>query len=229
MAVAHVGMQLGIKVTVCMPAGAVQLKVDAVRAMGASAELVDGDLVAYTERRQHELGATLVHPFDDPAIVAGHAGLGAEIMEDLPDVDTVIVPVGGGGLISGTATALKRARPDVRVIGVEPDSADVVGRSRRAGQPTPLPGPKSLSDGLTAPVTGALNLAHIDAYVDELVTIAEESIRPAWRELLTIAKLAGEPAAAVGIAAIRAGLIKIDADEKVCLVISGGNADFSLL
>ena len=229
MAVAHVGMNLGIAVTVCMPAAAVQLKIDAVQAMGASVELVDGDLVAHAMRRQQELGATLIHPFDDPAIVAGHASLGAEIIEDLPGIDTVIVPVGGGGLISGTATVLKRARPDIRVIGVEPDSADVVGRSRRAGEPVPLPGPRSLADGLAAPVTGVLNLAHIDAYVDQIVTVPEAAIRPAWQELVTIGKLAAEPAAAAGIAAIRTGAVAVAPEERVCLVISGGNADFGLL
>jgi len=229
MSVAHVGVKLGVPVTVCMPAGAVQFKIDAVRTLGATLDLVEGDLVARALSLADELGATLIHPFDDPSIIAGHASLGVEIVEDLPNVDTVIVPVGGGGLISGTSAALKLARPGIRVIGVEPDSADVIRRSRAAGRPVPHPGPRSLADGLSAPVTGQINLDHIEAFVDELVTIKESSVLPAWRELLTLTKLAGEPAAAVGIAALREGLITVEPDEKVCLVISGGNADLDLL
>ncbi len=229
MSVAHVAGQIGVPATVCMPAAAVRFKVDAVRDLGATLELVEGNLVEHVMRRRDELGATLVHPFDDPAIVAGHASVGLEIVEDLPDVDTVIVPVGGGGLISGVAAGVKLHNPGVRIIGVEPDSADVVSRSRAAGEPVPHPGPRSLADGLAAPVTGAVNLAHIEAYVDEMVVIRESSIHPAWRDLLSATKLAGEPAAAVGIAALDAGLITVERGEKVCLIISGGNADFELL
>jgi threonine dehydratase len=229
MAVAAAGKQLGVPVIVCMPAGAVQFKIDAVRALGADLELVDGDLVARAMERQRSSGATLVHPFDHPATVAGTATIGREIIADLEDLDTVIVPVGGGGLISGVAAAIKRARPGVRVVGVEPEGADVVARSRRAGHPVALPKPVSLADGLGAPVTGELLMEHIDAYVDELVTIAEAAVAPAWHDLLTVAKLAGEPAAAVGIAAIRSGVVTVRADERVCLLISGGNADFDRL
>jgi len=229
MAVAHVGAHLGVPVTVCMPVGAVQFKIDAVRSMGATLELVDGDLLEHTMRRVEELGATLIHPFDDPAIIAGHASLGTEILEDLPDVDTVIVPVGGGGLISGVAAAVKTLNPSVRVVGVEPDGADVVSRSRDAGRPVGQPRPKSLADGLTAPMTGRLLLNHIDAFVDDVVVVAEASILPAWRDLVTIAKFAGEPAAAAGIAAIITGAVRLDPDETVCLVLSGGNADFAKL
>jgi len=229
MAVAHVGAHLGVPVTVCMPAGAVQFKVDAVRSMGATLELVDGNLVEHAMRRVEELGATLIHPFDHPAVIAGHASLGTEIIEDLPNVDTIIVPVGGGGLISGVAIGAKTLKPGVRIVGVEPDGADVVSQSRLAGQLVTQPRPKSLADGLTAPMTGQLLLDHIDALVDEVVVIAEESILPAWRELVSIGKFAGEPAAAAGIAAIRAGAVTLDPGETVCLVLSGGNADFAKL
>ncbi len=229
MSVAYVAGRIGVPVTVCMPAGAVRFKIDAVRDLGATVELVEGNLVEHVMRRQSELGATLVHPFDDPAIVAGHASVGLEIIEDLPDVDTVIVPVGGGGLISGAAAGIKLRKPGVRIIGVEPDGADVVSRSRAAGEPVPYPGPRSLADGLAAPVTGALNLAHIEAHVDEMVVIPESTIRPAWRDLLSVTKLAGEPAAAVGIAALDAGLVEVEPGETVCLIVSGGNADFELL
>jgi threonine dehydratase len=228
MAVAHVGAGLGLPVTVCMPAGSVQFKIDAVRSMGASLELVEGDLVAHALARQEELGATLVHPFDDPAVVAGTATLGREVMDQLPDVDTVLVPLGGGGLISGVATAVKRANPNVRVIGIEPNSADVVTQSRAAGRPIQISA-KSLADGLAAPVTGEINLAHIDEYVDEVVLVDEADIRPAWQEYVDLSKLAAEPASAVPLAAIRSGAVTVEPDERVCMLVCGGNADFATL
>lgn len=226
MAVAYVGVGLGLPVTVCMPSGAVQFKVDAVRALGATLELVDGDLVGHAMARRDELGATLVHPFDDPAVVAGTATVGREIMDQLPDVDTVLVPTGGGGLISGVAAAVKRANPHVRVIGIEPDTADVITQSRAAGKPVPVAA-KSLADGLAAPVTGEINLAHIEAYVDEIVRLPESLIRPAWQQLVDESKLAAEPAATVPLAAINSGAITVAADERVCMIMSGGNADFA--
>lgn len=229
MAVAFVGKQLGVDVTVCMPAAAVAFKVDAVRALGADLELVEGDLVAHVMSRQADLGATLIHPFDDRAIISGTATIGREILEDLNQVETIIVPVGGGGLISGIAAAAKQANPAIRLIGVEPATADVVRRSQAAGFPTPHPGPSSLADGLNAPVTGQINLDHIEAYVDEMILIDESSLRPAWQSLLDLTKLAGEPAAAAGLAALQTGQITLHDGESVCLVISGGNADFDKL
>jgi threonine dehydratase len=140
----------------------------------------------------------------------------------------VLVPTGGGGLISGVATAVKRANPNVRVIGIEPTTADVIAASRRAGGPTQIAA-KSLADGLAAPVTGEINLAHIDAYVDEMVLVEETAIRPAWQELVNLTKLAAEPAAAVSLAAIRSGVVTVQANERVCMIMCGGNADFASL
>ena len=159
-AVAYVGGILGVPVTVCMPAHAVARKIDATRALGAEVILVESDLVGTALRVQAERGLTLVHPFDDAAIVAGHAGVGLEIMADLSEVDLVVVPVGGGGLISGIAAAVKQLRPAARVIGVEPETADVVSRSLLAGSPQSMT-PASIADGLTAPITGAVPFAHI--------------------------------------------------------------------
>ena len=229
MAVGHVGVGLGLPVTVCMPAGAVQFKVDAVRALGASLELVDGDLVAHALARQAELGATMVHPFDDPAIVAGTATIGREIVADLPDVDTVIVPVGGGGLISGLATGVKRARPGTRVIGVEPDSADVVSRSLAAGAAQTLDRPSSLADGLAAPSTGEINLHHIRRHVDDVVVVAESALADAWARVVRMSKLAVEPAVAAAMVALDTGAIEVAPGETVCIVASGGTADFAML
>ena len=229
MAVAFAGRGAGIPVTVCMPAAAVQFKVDAVRAMGANLELVDGDLVAHVMRRQAELGATMIHPFESRQLADGYAVAGLEIVEDLPDVDTVLVPVGGGGLIAGVAAAIKLVGRDVRIVGIEPENADVVRRSRAAGGPVHHPGPRSLADGLAAPVTSQRLLDMIDAFVDELVVVSEDAIAAAWWDLLASGKLAGEPSSAVGIAAIASGAVSVRRGEKVCLLISGGNADLAKL
>ncbi len=229
MAVAFAGKGAGADVTVCMPAAAVQFKVDAVRAMGANLELVDGNLVEHVMRRQAELGATMIHPFESRQLADGYGVIGLEIIEDLPDVDTVLIPVGGGGLIGGVAAALKLLRPQVRVVGIEPEAADVVRRSRASGGPVAHPGPKSMADGLAAPVTSQRLLDLIDQYVDEMVVVSEAAIGTAWRDLVSVGKFAGEPSSAVGIAAIQTGAVTVRPDEKVCLLISGGNANFANL
>ncbi|MFN8080154.1 MAG: threonine/serine dehydratase [Kineosporiaceae bacterium] len=226
MAVAYAAGRAGVAVTVCMPAGAVAFKVDAVRAMGARLELVEGDLVA----RAHELAQaeqlTLLHPFDHPAVVAGTATIGREIVADLPQVAAVIVPVGGGGLISGVATAVKRARPQARVIGVEPEGADVVSRSLAAGEAVTLRTARSVADGLSAPIAGAVNLVHIRRYVDEVVRVSEDQILTAWRAMVRRGKLAAEPAGAAGLAAVLGGGLELDPPlGPVVLVVGGGNTD----
>jgi len=229
MAVAHVARHMGVPATVCMPATAVQFKIDAVRALGATLELVEGDLVARTNELRDELGASYVHPFDHAAVVAGTATIGREIMADDPDTTVVIVPVGGGGLISGVATGVKSVAPHVRVVGVEPEEADVVAQSRAAGGPISLSGARSIADGLAAPITGQINLDHIEANVDELVHVSEDDLHGAWGVVVRQGKFAVEPAAAAGVAGVLAGKIALTAADKVCLVLSGGNADFSLL
>lgn len=229
MAVAQLGRQLGIRVVVCMPDWATPFKIDAVRSLGAELELVTGDLVGRALARRDAEGLTLIPPFADAAVIAGAASVGVEIAQDLRDVDTVLVPVGGGGLISAVGAALKQFRAGVRIVGIEPETADVVRRSRAAGVPVTHPGPRSLADGLGAPMTGQINLDHIAEYVDEMVVITEDSIRPAWRTLVDVTKLAGEPSAAAGIAAIQTGAVTVRPGERVCLIISGGNADFAKL
>ena len=175
-AVAHVGGILGVPVTVCMPAHAVARKIQATRALGAEVVLVEQDLVGTAHRIFGERGLTLLHPFDDPAVVAGHAGAGLELIADLPEVDLVVVPVGGGGLISGVSSAVKQLSPSARVVGVEPELADVVSRSLAAGEPVTQPGPTSVADGLTAPITGAVPFAHIQSFVDSVVRVPDAAI-----------------------------------------------------
>jgi threonine dehydratase len=229
MAVAHVGATLGVPVTVCMPAHAVVRKIDATRALGAEVVLVESDLVGTANRLAAERGLTLLHPFDDPAVVAGHAGVGLELVADVPNVDLVLVPVGGGGLISGVATAVKRLVPTARVIGVEPETSDVVSLSLAAGHPSTLAAPRSIADGLTAPITGDVPFAHIQSFVDSVVRVPDEAILAALGTLVREEGIPAEPAAAAGLAALETGLVPVPAGATVALVISGGNVAPDLL
>ena len=228
-AVAHVGATLGVPVTVCMPATAVPRKIAATRALGAEVVLVETDLVGTSQRLVAERGLTLVHPFDDPAIVAGHATAGLEIVADLPDVDLVVVPVGGGGLISGVAAAVRQSVPTSRVVGVEPEGADVVSRSLAAGEPVVQDGPKSIADGLTAPITGAVPFEHIRSFVDTVVRVPDEDILGALGVLLREEGVPAEPAGAAGLAALLSRTVPVTPGQRVVLVISGGNVDPELL
>jgi len=226
-AVAHVGAILGVPVTVCMPATAVPRKIEATRALGAEVILVESDLVGTAERLRAERGLTLLHPFDDANVVAGHAGVGLEIAADRPEVGLVVVPVGGGGLISGVSAAVKQLLPSVRVVGVEPDGADVVSRSLAAGSPQVQAGPSSIADGLTAPITGDIPFAHIKSFVDTVVRVPDEAILAALGVLVRDEGVAAEPAAAAGLAALLSGALPVEDD--IVLVISGGNVAPELL
>jgi threonine dehydratase len=170
-----------------------------------------------------------VHPFDDPAIIAGHGTLGLEILEDVPEVDVVVVPIGGGGLISGVAAAIKRRRPETRVVGVEPLTADVVTQSLAAGEPLHIPYPKTIADGLAAPFTGALNLRHVRAFVDEIVRVSDDDIVRALLLIMERCKLAAEPSGAAAFAALLAKAAAIPAEARVVCVVSGGNFDRAAL
>jgi threonine dehydratase len=228
-AVAYVGAQLGVPVTVCMPAHAVPRKIEATRALGAEVILVESDLVGTTQRLVAERGLTLLHPFDDAAVVAGHASVGLELVESLPEVEVVVVPVGGGGLISGVAAAVKRLAPAARVVGVEPEGADVVSRSLAAGHPVVQSGPHSIADGLTAPITGDIPFAHIRSFVDDVVRVSDDAILEALRVLIHDEGVVGEPAAAAGLAGVLSGAVPVAPGSGTVFIISGGNVDAGLL
>lgn len=222
-ACAFVGRSLGIPVVACMPPGAVSTKVEAVRRYGGEITFTDDLLGSCREIAQHR-SYTIVHPFDDPYIIAGQATVGMEIMADATSVDLVLVPVGGGGLISGIAAAVKARLPATRIVGIEPATADAMGYALRLNSPAPLPNPPmSIADGLTAPFAGAHTLAHVRELVDEVVQVPEEAIMQAWWELLDTSKLLVEPSAAVGLAALRLGLVRGRPDRTTVLVLSGGN------
>jgi threonine dehydratase len=219
----------GSRATVVMPAHAVPSKVEKVRAYGGEPVLWAGSLIDETHRIEAERGLTFVHPFDDPAMIAGHASLALEILEDVPDPDFVIVPVGGGGLISGVATAIKLTRPATQVIGVEPTGADVIVRSLASGRPEKLEKPTSVADGLCAPFAGDHTFVHVRQYVDRVVLVDDDAILRALRALIERAKLAPEPAGAAALAAVQSGALSLPAGARVVCVVSGGNADPAVL
>ena len=221
--------QAGSRATVVMPAHAVASKVVMVRLYGGEPVLTAGSLIDEVKRLQAERGLTMVHPFDDLDMIAGHGTAGLEILEDVPDLDAVIVPVGGGGLISGIAAAIKLTRPGTQVIGVEPTGADVMTRSLAAGRPERMDKPTSVADGLAAPFAGEHTFAHVTQYVDRIVLVDDDAILRALRALIERAKLAAEPAGAASLAALTSGAITLPRNSRVVCVVSGGNADPTVL
>jgi threonine dehydratase len=222
-AVAYAARELGIPAAVCMRPEAVAAKVEAVRRYGGEIVFTE-DLLGSCHDLAAERGYELLHPFDDPDLIAGHGTAGLEILADCPVADLVIVPVGGGGLISGVAAAVKAIRPGIRVVGVEPATANAMSHALRTGRPDPLPAkPVSIADGLTAPFAGTHTLAHVQALVDEVVEIDEAAIEAAWWPLIHATRLVLEPSAVVGLAALQAGLVAPAPGAQVVLVASGGN------
>lgn len=228
-ALAYGASTLGTHATVVMPVTAPTPKVQATEAYGGEVVLTDGNLLDVCHQIQHDRQLTLVHPFDDPAIIAGQATVGLEIMADCPDLDAVVVQVGGGGLISGVAAAVKGADPQVRVIGVEPRGADAMTRSLAAGRPVHLDRVDTIADGLAAPFAGEHTLRHVQAYVDDLVLVDDDEIAHALRLVMQRSKLAAEPAGVAGVAALLSGAVTVPAGATVVAVISGGNIDPQLL
>ena len=220
------GRMLGAKVVLVLPTITPQQKVDNTRALGAEVILYDGDTAARWKevyRIAAEKGYETVHGFEDPRVMAGQGTIGFEILEDLPDVDTVIVPLGGGGLISGVATAIKALKPEIRVIGAEPAQTPKYYESRIAGKRVSLPLHDTIADGLRISVPGQNPWPIIERHVDEIVTVADSDIRAGMRALARDAKLVAEPSAAIGVGALLAGQIAVRPDEKVCTILTGGN------
>ncbi len=210
---------------VVMWQGASEAKIDAARGYGAEVDLAaSGPADAFDRLAQllDETGRTLVHPFDHPRTIAGQGTVGQEIAEDVPHVDVVVVPVGGGGLVSGVATAVKAVQPQARVVGVEPEGSTALHAALAAGSPVPVE-PSSLADGLNAPFAGEHCLAVCRALLDGVVLVSEDELRVAFRFLYERAKLACEPAGAAGVAALLAGKIALHPGESVVVVVSGGN------
>ncbi len=230
-AVAWAAARVGVTAVVVMPEHASRTKVDASRGYGAEVVL-HGDAAAAFRRASEiaeERGLRFVHPFDDPEVVAGHGSCGLEIIEDLPDAGSIVVPVGGGGLISGIATAAVAVRPSVAVWGVEPEGAAAMTKSLEAGRPLHIDRIETVADGLGAPMAGVLNFELVAAHVRGMVTVTDSEIVSAMKLLLERTKLLAEPAGAAGLAALLAGKIPLDGKSPVVLVVSGGNIDLPLL
>ena len=228
-AYAWAGRTAGVAVTVVMPAGAVRSKVEACLGYGARVVLHGshvGEALAELERLRDAEGLEFVHPFDDPAVIAGHGSVGLELVEDLPDVDVVVVGVGGGGLISGVAGAIKGMRPRTRVYGVEPEHSNAVSLAMERGEVVRIQ-PDSVADGLGAPFAGAWTLAMCRHYLDDIVLLDDATILAGMRFALERMKQVLEPAGAAALAAVLAGVIPIRDGERVAVVASGGNVEVS--
>lgn len=229
--VAYSAQKLGLPATIVMPNNAPKIKIDATRAYGAEVVLYDPATEKreeVTERLMQGQSWILVPPFDDPYVIAGQGTIGLEIFEDFPEVEQVIVPIGGGGLISGVATALKSLKPTVKVIGVEPELAADAQQSLQTGQIvewTSEQTARTIADGVRTLHVSDLTFAHIQQYVDQIVTVSEAEIRDAVRRLALDAKLIIEPSGALSYAA----WLKSAQQSNTVLVLSGGNIDPALL
>ena len=231
-ALALAARERGVPCEVFMPVLAPIAKVEGAAALGATLHLTGtsvDECVSAARARAAEAGLAFVHPFDDPDVVAGQGTLGLELLEDVPDLATVVVPVGGGGLASGVAIAVKSARPHVRVIGVQVATCASFAPSLAAGEPVAVPAGLTIADGIAVKRPGELTLGLIARWVDEIVVVGEDEIAEAIVLLAEKAKLVVEGAGAVGAAALLGGQAEIAADGTTCVVLSGGNIDPGLL
>jgi threonine dehydratase len=225
-AVAWAARRFGIKATLFMPVEAPLAKIAAVREYGGEVRLVDGMLEeAFTEARLEaaETGATFVHAFDDPAVIAGQGTVGLELLRQVPNIAEVVVPIGGGGLIAGIATALRAANPGIRVVGVQSEAV-----APYAGL-DPSEAPSTICDGIAVKHPGEITRPLVENLVDEIVTVSDDETAQAMVHLLERSKQVVEGAGAVGVAAVMQGCVKPAAEGATVLILSGGNVDAALL
>ena len=231
--VAWAASQVGITSTVFMPVGVSLPKLVATKAYGATVHLV-GNTVdeALTSAREFadRTGATLIHPFDHFDIVAGQAMLGTELLQQMPDVGTIVIPTGGGGLLAGVAAAVKLTKPDVRVIGVQAEGAAAWPASLEAGHPIALTSMSTMADGIAVGLPGSVPFDHVQGWVDDVVTVSEDALSRALVLCIERAKLIVEPAGAAAVAALMThSAEELGLTGSVCAVLSGGNIDPLLL
>lgn len=229
---AYAARAKGMRCEVFMPREAAVAKVAAVEAFGGTVNLggdsVD-DCVAAARERAATSGAAFVHPFDDPEIILGQSTLGLELLEDVPDMSTVVIPVGGGGLLTGVAGAIKAQRPGVRVIGVQVETCSPFADALAGKATEPVPPAATIADGIAIKRPGEITLELARRWVDEMVVVAEADIADAMVWLLERSKLVVEGGGAVGVAALLAGRIFPAAEGSTVIVLSGGNVDAGLL
>jgi threonine dehydratase len=226
--VAYAAKKLGIKATLVLPENAPLTKIEGTRALGAKVILHGFDSIQ-RYKKLYEIvekeGYPVVHSYDDPMLIAGQGTVGYEVMQDMGDISTIIVPLGGGGLLAGIAVAVKEINPKVRVVGVEPEAIQRYSESRKLGKPVEVPMKDTIADGLMITKTGKNTYPIIDKYVDEVIAVSDEFIYQALPEVIFKTKLVVEPSAVIGIAAALSGKLKIERSEKICFVLSGGNID----
>ena len=233
--VAYVAREVGTKAVIVMPSNAPAIKRAATLALGA--EVVDVGLasserLAVAEQLVREHGYVVIPPYDDEQIIAGQATCGLEIVEALPDVDLVLAPVSGGGLLGGVSAAVKQLRSHAKVFGVEPELAGDTAESFRTGSIVTWPAEltsRTIADGLRTQSVGERNFAHIQAYVDGIITITEAEIRAAMRAIVATSRLVPEPSGAVAVAALLFHAAELPSYTKAVAVVSGGNVDPVLL
>lgn len=221
----------GIKSVICLPAGAPLSKVEATKGYGAEVCLVPGvydDAYRRAIELRDEKGYTFVHPFDDPLVIAGQGTIGVEIIEQMKDVDAVVVPIGGGGLISGVAFAIKTLRPDIKVYGVQAEGAPSMKKAIESNERICLDKVCTIADGISVKEPGALTFEMVKEYVDDIVTVSDNEIAAAILALLEKQKMVAEGAGAVAVAAVMFHKLPVDG-KKVCCIVSGGNIDVNFL
>ena len=221
----------GIRAVICLPDGAPISKVEATKSYGAEVCLVNGvydDAYAEALRQRDEYGYTFIHPFDDENVIAGQGTIGLELLEQIPDVDAVIVPIGGGGLISGVAFAVKSLNPNVKVYGVQATGAPSMFNSIKDGKIECLDSVSTIADGIAVKEPGENTFNLVSQYVDEIVTVTDDEISAAILALMEQQKLVTEGAGAVSVAAAMFNKVPIKGKKVVCL-LSGGNIDVTIL
>lgn len=229
--VALAGQQGGVDTIICMPLGAPLAKVEATKSYGAEVVLVPGvydDAAAKALELQKEKGYTFLHPFNDPYVMAGQGTIGLEILDELDDVDMVLVPIGGGGLISGVAYAIKQLKPNCEVIGVQAEGAPSMFNSRKQGEVTKLDQVRTVADGIAVKEPGDLAFELCEQYVDDIVTVSEDEIAATMLFLMEKHKMVAEGAGAVSIAAAHFNKVDLKGKKTVC-ILSGGNVDINML
>lgn len=229
--VAYAARALGVKATIVMPSDAPAVKLEATRALGAEIVPVgpaSEERIEKAEELEKERGLVPVPPYNDEKIIAGQGSIGLEILDDLPEVAVVLVQIGGGGLSSGIATAIKESRPGVKVIGVEPEFVADAQASLRSGKIQSIRGEdavRTLADGLRSQSIGPINFEHIRKYLDAILTVTEDEIKQAMRHLLFSARILAEPSGAVATAAAMFHGAEIDSSGPMVAVVTGGNVE----
>ena len=229
--VAMAATQSGIQSLICMPDGAPISKVEATKQLGAEVRLVKGaydDAYATALQLQEDTGATFIHPFDDDEVIAGQGTIGLEILDELENPDAVVVPIGGGGLISGVAYAIKHLNPNVKIYGVQAAGAASMVKSQQEGTPITLDQAETFADGIAVKHPGDITYQLVEQYVDENVTVSEDEIAAAILALIEKQKVIAEGAGAVSVAAVLFHKLPVEGKKVVCIV-SGGNIDVNIL